>query len=182
MLTDAQLERLRDVIQDCNLNFLLGSGLSAPYLRTLGNIEILLTEVEKSSLAENQKQIVRCSLYKLYFDHVMAKNLEILASDETAKEVRGAYNRFLQTLNSILVRRRSTLLGKEVNPRVRPHEQRAFCRRIRSRRVSRGECSLSPRLEARGTHPRPSIGLRWKVPRVALSTERIGKELDGERN
>jgi hypothetical protein len=115
MLTDAALERLRDVIQDCSLNFLLGSGLSAPYLRTLGNIETLLTQVEKSSLPEPQKQIIRCSLYKLYFDGVMAKNLAVLASEETAKEIRDAYRNFLKTLNAILLRRRNTLLGKEVN-------------------------------------------------------------------
>jgi SIR2-like domain len=46
---------------------------------------------------------------------VMAKNLAVLASDETAKEVRDAYRNFLKTLNAILLRRRSTLLGKEIN-------------------------------------------------------------------
>jgi hypothetical protein len=115
MVTDAQLERVKDVIQDCNLNFLLGSGLSSPYLRTLGNIETLLTHVEQSKLPDTEKQILRCSLYKLYFDDVMAKNLAILKSDQAAADNMRAYNGFLRALNSILLRRRSSLLGKEVN-------------------------------------------------------------------
>ncbi|HWH58012.1 MAG TPA: hypothetical protein VN682_10295 [Terriglobales bacterium] len=115
MVTDAQLERLKDVIQDCNLNFLLGSGLSSPYLRTLGNIETLLARVEQSNLEDAEKQVLRCSLYKLYFDDVMAKNLAVLKADQTAAENMRAYNDFLRTLNSILLRRRSSLLGKEVN-------------------------------------------------------------------
>ncbi len=115
MVTDAQLERLKDVIQDCNLNFLLGSGLSSPYLRTLGNIEVLLTHIEQCALPDNQKEILRCSLYKLYFDDVMAKNLAILKSDAAAADNMRAYNGFLRTLNSILLRRRSSLLGKEIN-------------------------------------------------------------------
>ena len=61
-MDQTQLERLKDVIQDCNLNFLLGSGLSMPYIRTLGNIETLLTAVDRSSLPATQAQVVRCSL------------------------------------------------------------------------------------------------------------------------
>lgn len=115
MVTDAQLERLKDVIQDCNINFLLGSGLSAPYLRTLGNIEVLLTQVEQSALPEPAKEILRCSLYKVYFNDVMAKNLAVLNSDAAATETMLAYQNFLRTLNSILLRRRSSLLGKEIH-------------------------------------------------------------------
>jgi hypothetical protein len=80
-MNDSQLDRLKDVIQDCNLNFLLGSGLSVSYIRTLGNIETLLTVVEKSSLSATESQVVRCSLYKLYFDDVMYRNRSILNND-----------------------------------------------------------------------------------------------------
>jgi hypothetical protein len=114
-MNDAQLERLKDVIQDCNLNFLLGSGLSMPYIRTLGNIETLLTAVEKSALSPTEVQIIRCSLYKLYFDEVMHRNRLILANDADAVPVQSAYSSLLRTLNAILLRRKSSLLGKEVN-------------------------------------------------------------------
>jgi hypothetical protein len=110
-----QLERLKDVIQDCNLNFLLGSGLSMPYIRTLGNIETLLTAVDKSSLPTTQAQVIRCSLYKLYFDQVMLRNKSILDKDPAAAAVQVAYSGLLRTLNTILQRRKSTLLGKEIN-------------------------------------------------------------------
>ena len=110
-----QLERLKDVIQDCNLNFLLGSGLSMPYIRTLGNIETLLTAVDRSSLPATQAQVVRCSLYKLYFDQVMLRNKSILDKDAAAAPVQAAYSGLLRTLNTILQRRKSTLLGKEIN-------------------------------------------------------------------
>ncbi|QNI35866.1 SIR2 family protein [Edaphobacter albus] len=114
-MTETQLERLKDVIQDCNLNFLLGSGLSMPYIRTLGNIETLLTEVDKSSLPAAEAQVVRCSLYKLYFDQVMLRNRSILDKDAAAEPVQAAYSGLLRTLNTILQRRKSSLLGKEIN-------------------------------------------------------------------
>lgn len=114
-MNEAQLERLKDVIQDCNLNFLLGSGLSMPYIRTLGNIEQLLTAVDKSSLAANETRIVRCSLYKLYFDQVMLRNRSILEKNAAAAPVQAAYSALLRTLNTILQRRKSSLLGKEIN-------------------------------------------------------------------
>ena len=114
-MNESQLDRLKDVIQDCNLNFLLGSGLSMPYIRTLGNIETLLTAVDKSSLPTDEARIVRCSLYKLYFDEVMLRNKSILAKDAVAATVQAAYSGLLRTLNTILQRRKSSLLGKEIN-------------------------------------------------------------------
>ena len=47
--------RLIDRIQDSNINFLFGSGMSAGYLEILGNIENLLTELNKEVFAD-QKQ------------------------------------------------------------------------------------------------------------------------------
>src|SRR5437899_6211860 len=108
-MNETQLDRLKDVIQDCNLNFLLGSGLSMPYIRTLGNIETLLTAVDKCSLPAHEAEIVRCSLYKLYFDEVMLRNRSILAKDTVAAPVQTAYSGLLRTLNKILQRRKSSL-------------------------------------------------------------------------
>ena len=34
-----KLETLKDYVQSANINFLIGSGLSRPFLPTLGNIE-----------------------------------------------------------------------------------------------------------------------------------------------
>jgi len=71
------IDKLKDIIQDSNVNFLFGSGMSASYLRTLGNIEILLTE-SNDILDDKVRKIVRVSLYKKYFDEIIEKNIQIL--------------------------------------------------------------------------------------------------------
>ena len=43
-----KIEELKDTIQDCNINFLLGSCMSRPFLGTLGKIEVLLIEIDKN--------------------------------------------------------------------------------------------------------------------------------------
>lgn len=42
-----KIEHLKNIIQSCNINLLIGSGISKPYLETLGDIENWLTELEK---------------------------------------------------------------------------------------------------------------------------------------
>ncbi|MEK7570888.1 MAG: hypothetical protein AAB553_01320 [Patescibacteria group bacterium] len=109
-------DKIKNIIQDCNINFLIGSGLSLPYLKTLGNIEKLLTELEeKQNMSASKKKLIRASLYKKYFDDVISKNPKILESDVTAQEVLETYRNFLNILNSILLKRKVTLLSKEVN-------------------------------------------------------------------
>jgi hypothetical protein len=107
--------KLKDTVQDCNLNFLIGSGLSAPYLKTLGSIERLLPELEEASIEEGVRKILRCSLYKAYFDGVISKNCSVLAGDAEAGPVLNAYMDFLRLINIVLLKRKSAILGKEVN-------------------------------------------------------------------
>src|SRR5690242_18470901 len=103
MIVESQLDQIKSVIQDCNLNFLLGSGLSSPFLTTLGNVETLLTDVEKLDVPADRKQILRCSVYKHYFDGVIAKNREVLTGDPTCQPILGEYKTFLKILNGILL-------------------------------------------------------------------------------
>ena len=132
-----KLTELKDIIQDCNINFLIGSGVSAPYLKTLGTIEQLLTEAdENKELASDKKKIVRVSLYKKYFDDVITKNVDLLsfnkecgyddfnteikAGTEPTDEAKlscvlGSYKNFLRIINSILLNRKSTILSKQIN-------------------------------------------------------------------
>src|SRR5690348_3453558 len=109
------LETLKDTMQDSNINFLIGSGLSCPYLPLLGNIETLLTEVDEAALTETQRKIIKASLYKRYFDGVIAKNPQILKSDPTTSSTLDEYKKFLRSLNTLLLKRKVTLLSKEVN-------------------------------------------------------------------
>jgi hypothetical protein len=108
-------DTLKNTIQDCNLNFLLGSGLSCPFLRVLGNIETLLTEVEGAAIDETQRKIIKTSLYKKYFDEIIAKNLEVLAGGIAANPVLLQYKALLRCLNSVLMKRKVTILSKEIN-------------------------------------------------------------------
>jgi hypothetical protein len=109
------IKKIRDIIQDCNLNFLLGSGLSAPYLKTLGTIESLLTEVEQRELPRDEVKLIRASLYRKYFVDALAKNLGILTDDDGAGPILENYRQFVRLINSILLRRKSSILNKEAN-------------------------------------------------------------------
>lgn len=109
------IEKLKDTIQDCNINLLVGSGLSCPFLPVLGNIETLLTDLDTSALNTTEKKIVRASLYKRYFDTVINKNVQILNGDAAATPVLQQYRGLLRCLNTILVKRKVTILSKEVN-------------------------------------------------------------------
>lgn len=106
---------MRDTFQDCNINFLIGSGMSYPYLEILGNIEILLTDLAGQKLKERERKIIEVSLFKKYFEGVIVKNIDILEGDANANKVLDNYKSFLQSINSILLNRKSTILSKQVN-------------------------------------------------------------------
>jgi hypothetical protein len=109
-------DTVRDTVQDCNLNFLVGSGLSCPYLTTLGPIESYLSKLENTALPEAQKTIIKCALYKSYFDGVMSKNCDILNNDTAAEPYVASYYNFFKILNSVLQGRKSTILGQGGQP------------------------------------------------------------------
>lgn len=107
---------LRDTVQDANMNFLIGAGASAQLFRCLGDIENLLAELDSAAddtaLATT---IARASVYSEYFSAVLHKNVLLLEHAPAAEALTNAYQRFMSTLNQILIRRRSTILNKQVN-------------------------------------------------------------------
>lgn len=112
-------ETLKEIIQDCHLNFLIGSGLSMPFLSTVGNTETLLTNLnDNDTLDKKQKEMIRASILGNFFESVVQKNIEITddkSQNIERKEVLTNYENFLITLNSILLKRKSTILNKQVN-------------------------------------------------------------------
>jgi hypothetical protein len=114
-----EIEKLKNLIQSCNINFIIGSGLSRPYLSTLNNIEILLTELANNKEINNPiRQIIQASLYKKYFLEVMLPNLD--SEIETNKtedfsDVLNNYKEFLLAINEILLNRYCRLHNKQVN-------------------------------------------------------------------
>ncbi|WP_213571029.1 SIR2 family protein [Rhodococcus sp. USK13] len=83
----------------------------------LGDIENALTTLNEIDADDEAKKIVRASIRAYFFDNVIMPNFALLAPVPTGKasEVLRSYAILGQTLNRILLRRRSTLLSKKVN-------------------------------------------------------------------
>ena len=112
------INRLKDMIQDSNINFLFGSGMSAPYLNTLGKIESLLTDLSREDCEiknEANKKIIISSLYKKFFDDVIDKNLDILNENNDSRTIIDNYKTFFEKLNSLILKRKNKLLSKQIN-------------------------------------------------------------------
>lgn len=108
-------ERLRTIVESAHLNFLIGAGTSSPYFSALGNIEDALTQVADSQAPEAAKALVSASIQAYFYEQVLAPNTKILERDASAESVLQSYERFVRTLNRLLLRRRSTLLSKQAN-------------------------------------------------------------------
>lgn len=108
------IDKLKNIVQDCNINFLFGSGMSASYLSVLGSIEVLLTAANDIE-NEDEKKIIKASLYKLYFDGVIEKNTKILDDDVSTQNLMNNYKSFFEIFNRIILERRNSLLSKQIN-------------------------------------------------------------------
>ncbi|HHH53910.1 MAG TPA: hypothetical protein ENK91_09650 [Bacteroidetes bacterium] len=110
------IDRLKDMVQSCNINFLFGSGMSAPYLSTLWNLETLLTDLHKKrDLTEDEKELIRVSIYKKFFDDVIEKNIDIIEDEEKSQQVLKSYKDFFSNINRLMLDRRNSLLSKQVD-------------------------------------------------------------------
>lgn len=133
------LDHFKNIFQDCNINFLIGSGLSVPYFSTLGKIEIWLTDLEESFtdglINFEQYNYLKASIYKIYFDVAIKNNGEIIRFKENfddyvkvnpkddektqlyqkLKNTYLSYKIFFKSLNSLLYERRSNTVTKQVN-------------------------------------------------------------------
>lgn len=124
-----KIETFKNIIQDCNISFLIGSGLSVPFMGTLGGIETWLTGLEENKeISIELKQYIKASLYKSYFDVAMKDNIDILdfiygddncwslsSKSSELKQTYKAYKDFLRIINQVLYERRSNTVNKQVN-------------------------------------------------------------------
>jgi hypothetical protein len=118
-----------NIIQDCNLNFLIGSGLSNPFFGTLGKIEVWLTELGEYDIDQELEDFIRASLYGSYYRAAMKDNIDVFSAKITHTEPIDnpktkreklintylGYRDFLRTLNQIVYHRRSNTVSKQVN-------------------------------------------------------------------
>lgn len=132
-MEEKELNHQKNIFQDCNINFLIGSGLSTPFFGTLGNIETWLEGLEDlkstKAITDDNYFIVKSTLYKSYFEIAMKANIDIqnaeidideFETDEITPEQKlnntyKAYKDFFKTLNHILYERRSNTVNKQIN-------------------------------------------------------------------
>lgn len=111
-----EFENIKKIIESCHLNFLIGSGASRPFLGTLGTIEKLLTDLAKSSIADDNKIIIDASIKKHYWDVAIKGNLNISdTSNPSLSITKKAYSDFYTSLNTLLNKRKTNLISKQVN-------------------------------------------------------------------
>lgn len=107
------VQKMKEIVQSSNLNFLIGAGLSTPFLPLLNDIETRLS-IEK----DDAKKI---EIYKEYFQRVMLPNKKIVDSsvDKSAKsnfqKTYTNYKDFFTLISLILLKRKSTILSKQAN-------------------------------------------------------------------
>lgn len=113
-----KIDKLKSIIQSSHINFLLGSGLSCPYLSTLANIEDWLTTANQIE-DDKVRLLVQDSLFIRYVEAVMKPCLHEykIAGGKTEEldKVQDAYDNYLSNWNYIMSRRSSNLLNKQVN-------------------------------------------------------------------
>lgn len=108
-------EKIKDFVQSANINFLIGSGLSSPYLETLGNIETNLHLLqENKDISKNIRCIVLASIYREYFFKVMLPN-KVKGDEKKYDEVIGNYKRFITLWNNIIHNRCGNIRSKQIN-------------------------------------------------------------------
>ncbi len=109
------LDVLRNFIQSSNINFLYGSGISSPYLATLGHIETWLTKLVTIPDDEDYKQVMEASLYKAYCNGVILKNKSFNPFDMDLEVTEEAYSNFFLICNELMNKRNSQILNKQIN-------------------------------------------------------------------
>lgn len=106
---------LKNFIQSANINFLIGSGLSMPYLTTLGDIEKNLESLStRVDLSPKERDLIKASIFREYFKKVMLPNLDISDRGKYGV-VLNNYKDFICVWNSIMHNRCGNLRSKQLN-------------------------------------------------------------------
>jgi len=120
-MTNKDLEKIEKIIESSHLNFLIGSGASRNYLDTLWNIEQLLTCIENEP-ASDEKIIIETSIKYLYLKRCVFGNIGILnnklvhrSKRKDFRETFENYQNLINSLNTILLKRKTNLLNKQIN-------------------------------------------------------------------
>jgi len=135
MIDKELILEIKEIIQSTNINFLLGSGVSNPFLIILDGIENNINNAIKNGDLNSQIEG-----YKEYLEKVMLPNKSIVVNNfknyknfkwdssrnewkvRTTREAKNAYENtkkpyinFFQVLAEIILERKTTLLSKQIN-------------------------------------------------------------------
>lgn len=111
-------EDFKKIVESCHLNFLIGSGVSKPFLEILSNIENLLNQLSNDSeLSENERVLLETSIKYHYLQKSIKGNLLIgkISHNKDLKKTEKNYTDLIRALNTILAKRRNNLVSKQVN-------------------------------------------------------------------
>lgn len=108
------------LLNDARLNFLIGSGASRPHFNTLGNIEKVLTAIDRAEASDETKRSLTTLCKKRYVDDVVAPELNLaklekLTKGTTEHETISAYTEFLKTIYQLISKRETPVTSKQVN-------------------------------------------------------------------
>lgn len=112
---------IKKVIESCHLNFLIGSGASKNFLETLKGVEEALDSLDKrKGLSEKQTdekllKLIEVSIKYFYFKKCIEKNTELLGVTDDSNETLNNYTNLLSALHTILAKRTTNLVSKQVN-------------------------------------------------------------------
>lgn len=103
---------IKKTLASTSVNFLIGSGLSSPFLEILNDIETKLSKAEKE---ENKTKVKEYK--KEYFTKCMEGNLDIVNEIENKDKnaILNNYKNFYKSLNYLLLKREDSILTKQVN-------------------------------------------------------------------
>lgn len=106
------VNKFRKSIQSANINFIIGSGCSYPYLKPLGDIEKqIMDKIEKKQFEEADRQLL--TFLSPFVDFMNTINDKRYNSDfsSTLKN----YNNFISNIAKILFQRKNNLLHKQAS-------------------------------------------------------------------
>lgn len=117
-MEEIEIEYHKNILQSANINFLIGSGLSRPFLSTLGDIEKYIESVEGMHyISDKMRKYLKVTLLNQYFQEVMYPNISILDEKKDADREKcvNNYSCFLRIINEVIRKRGSTIINKQAN-------------------------------------------------------------------
>lgn len=122
-MNDEEKEKLKKILDSSHINFLIGSGASMDYLKTLWSIEVLLSESNKQLALkpdDDEELLVNYSIKNKYLTDCVAGNLsfsDLNLKDESSELTKtyNNYDKFINAINTILLRRKTNVLNSQVN-------------------------------------------------------------------